>query len=151
MSRLLTAIGRNIWFFIPANVWVFSRQISENRNIPAILPNYFGYLCNVKSLLASTRILCSSGPKSPAVTTRPLSLEFHYKIFVPIQTFCNLSLKNRNWKILCILLNYFRGQKGVLENYLHMVVKINPVNWRKRNQHMAGKKLPAINCFKFGK
>ena len=29
--------------------------------------------------------------------------------------------------------------------------KKNPVNWLKSNQHMAGKKLPANNCFKFGK
>ena len=29
--------------------------------------------------------------------------------------------------------------------------KKNPVYWLKRNQHMAGKKIPANNCFKFGK
>ena len=35
---------------------VFSLQISEHRNIPAILPNYFGHLCKVKSLPASTEM-----------------------------------------------------------------------------------------------
>ena len=51
------------------------------------------------------------------------------------------------WKIPAYLPNYFSEQKDVQEKYLNMVVKINPVNWLKRNQHMAGKKIPAINCF----
>ena len=55
------------------------------------------------------------------------------------------------WKIPAYLPNYFSEQKDVQEKYLNMVVKINPVNWLKRNQHMAGKKIPANNCFKFGK
>ena len=45
---------------------------------------------------------------------------------------------NRKWKIPAYLPNYFSGQKGVQEKYLYMVVKINPVNGLKRNQHMAG-------------
>ena len=47
--------------------------------------------------------------------------------------------------------NYFSEQKGVQEKYLNMVVKINPVYWLKRNQHMAGKNIMANNWFKFGK
>ena len=49
-----------------------------------------------------------------------------------------LAEQNRKWKIPAFLPNYFSGQKGVQENYLHMVLKINPVNWLKRNQHMDG-------------
>ena len=59
--------------------------------------------------------------------------------------------QNRKWKIPAYLPNYVSGQKGVQEKYLNMVVKKNPVNWLKRNQHMAGKKIPANNWFKFGK
>ena len=33
---------------------------------------------------------------------------------------------------------------------LYIVVKIKPVNWLKRNQHMTGYKITANNCFKFG-
>ena len=50
-------------------------------------------------------------------------------------------------KIPVYLPNYFCEQKVVQEKYRNMVVKINPVNWLKRNQHMAGKKMPANNCF----
>ena len=54
-------------------------------------------------------------------------------------------------KIPAYLPNYFSEQKGVQEKSRNMVVKINLVNWLKRNQHMARKKIPANNCFKFGK
>ena len=60
------------------------------------------------------------------------------------------SEQTQKWKIPTYFPNYFSEQKGGQEKYLNMVVK-NPVYWLKRNQHMAGKKIPANNCFKFGK
>ena len=63
-------------------------------------------------------------------------------------TFAELT---RKWKIPAFLPNYFSGQKGVQEKSLNMVVKKNPVYWMKKSQNMAGKKIPANYCFKFGK
>ena len=37
---------------------VFSLQISEHRNIPAILPNYFGHLGKVKRLPPPPKYFC---------------------------------------------------------------------------------------------
>ena len=42
--------------------------------------------------------------------------------------------QSRKLKISAYLPNYFSEQKGVQEKFLHMVVKINPVYWMKRNQ-----------------
>ena len=54
--------------------------------------------------------------------------------------------QTQKWKIPAYLPNYFSEQKGVQEKYLNMVVKINPVYWLKRNQHMAGEKFRPITA-----
>ena len=58
--------------------------------------------------------------------------------------------QNQKWKIPAHLPNYFSGQKGVQENSLNMVVKKSGLLAEKKPAYCR-KKIPAINCFKFGK
>ena len=73
---------------------------------------------------------------------------FLFKLQI-LKKFVKFAELNRKLKIPVYLPYYFCGQKGVPEKYLHMVVKINPVYWLKRNQHVEGYKITADNCFKF--
>ena len=60
--------------------------------------------------------------------------------------------QNPKWKIPAYLPNYFSGQKAVQEKYLNMVVKIKSgLLAEKKPAYGRIQKIPANNCFKFGK
>ena len=54
----------------------------------------------------------------------------------------------KNSRLFTELFQWTRKCAGKIPEYGG---KKNPVNWLKRNQYMTGKKIPANNCFKFGK
>ena len=111
--------------------------------IARIKSNPPGAYVSVKNRTAEPSGSCVSvknrTPKPPgaciSVKNRTRTIRILEFVFTPtVLSFVNL------FGHMAFLPNYFSEQKGVQEKYLNMVVKINPVYWLKRNQHMARKK-----------
>ena len=151
MSRFSPPIDRDISLNFPPIWQVLSLQISVHRNFPTYLSNYFGHLKSLfsckyhylwvmckfwKKMIVFTRIRTySSVWEYPVLPTRPLQHKKYLQLqkLGILQKFGKFAEPNRKWKISIYIPKYFRGQKGMQEKYLYMVVKIKLVYWLDKN------------------
>ena len=147
MSRFPTPIDRNIF---SANIFVthkcapkFSTLLTE---IFRSLIQYSIFSCKYYYLwvrlggYVKVKIDLSSSGFEPTTSDTRIPRSTHYSRLLQrmFEKKLKISQTKPKKKIPVYVLNYFSGQKGVQEKYLHMVVKIKPVYWLKRKQHMAG-------------
>ena len=143
-------LTKTFQFIFPANMLVFSLQISVHRNLPPYWPNYFGHLSQFvcantiiyelgwgvggiglggyeKNYFFFTRIqtynLRYQLPDYSVLPTRPCTAAHDKEKTQNNKKIGKFAELNRKWKIPVFVPNYFRGQKGVPEKNLYMVVK----------------------------
>ena len=134
VSQFLTAIGQNFSVFI-------SRHSPRDFQCQILsVPKYFGDLFSLwKVQQAGIKSTTSSAGIPGSIQATP-TYELTTQITKKMKKLGIFAEQTRKWKIPAYWPNYFSEQKGVQEKCLNMVVKINPVYWLKRNQHMTGKK-----------